>query len=411
MIYLDNAATTRPDQEVLDEMMPFFMENYANPASVYGPARRAKAAVTQARRRVAALIGAKPEEIYFTSGGSESDNWAIRGVADATQATKTVISEKTGDRSVERTPHAGDNTLCQTEEEGEKQKGHIITTQIEHHAVLHTCEALERQGWDVTYLAPDPLGIIAPEAVEQAIRPDTRLISVMTANNEIGTIQKIREIGEIAHSHGILFHTDAVQAVGHVPVQVDEMHIDLLSASAHKFYGPKGTGFLYIRKGTDICSLVYGGAQERSRRGGTHNVPAIVGMGKAAELAAEKMDGRMRRETELRDRLISDILREIPEAILNGHPDRRLPNNVNICIPGVEGETVLILLDAYDICASGGSACTSGSLDPSHVLRAIGIPDEAARGSLRLTLSHETTEEEIAQTVRRLKEITGRLRG
>ncbi|MCD8119135.1 MAG: aminotransferase class V-fold PLP-dependent enzyme [Lachnospiraceae bacterium] len=383
-------------------MMPFFMENYANPASVYGPARKAKAAVTQARRRVAALIGAKPEEIYFTSGGSESDNWAIRGVAETGQPEQSETGQ--GQK------YAVDCGGGETGQSEQNRTGHMITTRIEHHAVLHTCEALERKGWDITYLTPDQAGVVAPEDVERAIRPDTRLISVMFANNEIGTIQKVREIGQIAHNRGILFHTDAVQAVGHVPVRVDEMHIDLLSASAHKFHGPKGIGFLYIRKGTAMEPLIFGGAQERSRRGGTHHVPGIVGMGKAAELAMEKMGERMRRETELRDRLITDVLREIPDAILNGSRTGRLPNNVNICIPGVEGESVLILLDAHDICASSGSACTSGSLEPSHVLRAIGLTDDIARGSLRLTLSHETTEEEIGETVRVLKEIVGRLK-
>lgn len=375
-IYLDNAATTRVSEAVLQEMLPYFRENYANPSAIYSFAGEAKKAVGIARERAASLIGAKPNEIYFTAGGSESDNWAIRAVA-----------------------------------EGLSDKGrHIITSKIEHHAVLHTCQYLEKQGYEVTYLDVDGEGKISPEALEKAIRPDTILISVMAANNEIGTTQPVARIGEIAKEHGILFHTDAVQAYGHVPLHMEEMHIDLLSASAHKLNGPKGVGLLYCRENVRLRPLIHGGAQERGRRAGTLNVPGIVGFGKAAAIAGETMQERCETETALRDYLIDRVLAEIPYTRLNGARQDRLSNNAHFCFRFIEGESLLILLDQRGICGSSGSACTSGALDPSHVLLAIGLPHEIAHGSLRLTLSAETTKEEIDVTVEALKEIVGRLR-
>ena len=375
-IYLDNAATTRVSEEVLQEMMPYFRETYANPSAIYSFAGEAKKAVGIARERAAALIGAKPNEIYFTAGGSESDNWAIRSVA-----------------------------------EGLSDRGrHIITTKIEHHAVLHTCKYLEKNGYEVTYLDVDGEGKVSPEALEKAIRPDTILISVMAANNEIGTIQPIAKIGEIARERGILFHTDAVQAYGHIPLPVEEMHVDLLSASGHKLYGPKGVGILYIRENVRLLPLIHGGAQERGRRAGTLNVPGIVGFGKAAAMAGETMRERAEKETALRDYLIDRVLAEIPYTRLNGHRQDRLSNNAHFCFRFIEGESLLILLDQQGICGSSGSACTSGALDPSHVLLAIGLPHEIAHGSLRLTLSAENTREELDRTVEALKEIVGRLR-
>ncbi len=375
-IYLDNAATTRVSEEVLQEMMPFFRETYANPSAIYGFAGEAKKAVGIARERAAALVGAKPNEIYFTAGGSESDNWAIRSVA-----------------------------------EGLSDRGrHIITTKIEHHAVLYTCKYLEKNGYEVTYLDVDGEGKVSPEALEKAIRPDTILISVMAANNEIGTIQPIAKIGEMARERGILFHTDAVQAYGHIPLHVEEMHVDLLSASGHKLYGPKGAGILYIRENVRLLPLIHGGAQERGRRAGTLNVPGIVGFGKAAALAGETMRERAEKETALRDYLIDRVLAEIPYTRLNGHRQDRLSNNAHFCFRFIEGESLLILLDQQGICGSSGSACTSGALDPSHVLLAIGLPHEIAHGSLRLTLSAENTREELDRTVEALKEIVGRLR-
>ncbi|MCX4323341.1 MAG: cysteine desulfurase NifS [Lachnospiraceae bacterium] len=375
-IYLDNAATTRVSEEVLQEMMPFFRETYANPSAIYGFAGEAKKAVGIARERAAALVGAKPNEIYFTAGGSESDNWAIRSVA-----------------------------------EGLSDRGrHIITTKIEHHAVLYTCKYLEKNGYEVTYLDVDGEGKVSPEALEKAIRPDTILISVMAANNEIGTIQPIAKIGEMARERGILFHTDAVQAYGHIPLHVEEMHVDLLSASGHKLYGPKGAGILYIRENVRLLPLIHGGAQERGRRAGTLNVPGIVGFGKAAALAGETMRERAEKETALRDYLIDRVLAEIPYTRLNGHRQDRLSNNAHFCFRFIEGESLLILLDQQGICGSSGSACTSGALDPSHVLLAIGLPHEIAHGSLRLTLSAENTREELNRTVEALKEIVGRLR-
>ncbi len=375
-IYLDNAATTRVSEAVLQEMMPYFRETYANPSAIYSFAGEAKKAVGIARERAAALIGAKPNEIYFTAGGSESDNWAIRAVA-----------------------------------EGLRDKGrHIITSKIEHHAVLHTCAYLEKQGYEVTYLDVDGEGKVSPEALERAVRPDTILISVMAANNEIGTIQPLAKIGEIARERGILFHTDAVQAYGHVPMHAEEMHVDLLSASGHKFCGPKGVGLLYIRENVRLLPLIHGGAQERGRRAGTLNVPGIVGFGKAAALAGETMQERVARETAFRDYLINRVLAEIPYTRLNGDRQDRLPGNAHFCFRFIEGESLLILLDQQGICGSSGSACTSGALDPSHVLLAIGLPHEIAHGSLRLTLSAENTKEELDRTVEALKAIVGRLR-
>lgn len=376
LIYLDNAATTRTAPEVVEAMVPYFTELYGNPSSVYSFAAQNKNAITEKREAIAVLLGAKSNEIYFTAGGSESDNWALKATAEA-YASKG---------------------------------NHIITTKIEHHAILHTCEYLEKKGYEVTYLDVDENGLVRLEDLKAAIRPTTILISVMFANNEIGTIQPIKEIGEIAHEHGILFHTDAVQAFGHVAIPVDEYHIDMLSASGHKFNGPKGIGFLYIRKGVKIRSFVHGGAQERKRRAGTENVPGIIGIGRAAELAAETMKERAAKETELRDYLIKRVTEEIPYTKLNGHPTKRLPNNANFSFRFIEGESLLIMLDMKGICGSSGSACTSGSLDPSHVLLAIGLPHEIAHGSLRLTLSEETTKEDIDYTVDCLKEIVTKLR-
>ena len=376
VIYLDNAATTKVNEEVLKEMLPYFTEVYSNPSAVYSFAAEGKKAVMEARNQVASVIGAKPEEIYFTDGGSESDNWALKATAEAYA-----------------------------------EKGrHIITTKIEHHAILHTCEYLENKGFEITYLDVDSDGRISLEELEKAIRPDTILVSVITANNEIGTVEPIAEIGRIAHEKGTLFHTDAVQAYGHIPINVDDMNIDMLSASGHKFNGPKGIGVMYIRKGIKIRSFIHGGAQERGRRAGTSNVPGIVGIGKAAALADKTMNERIKKEVKLRDYLISRIENEIPYAKLNGHRTDRLPNNVNFCFRFIEGESLLILLDQQGICASSGSACTSGSLDPSHVLLAIGLPHEIAHGSLRLTLSDETTKEEIDFVVDELKKIVERLR-
>lgn len=377
IIYLDNAATTQVYPEVLEAMTPFFTEYYGNPSSIYTFAGKASEAVNKARGIMAQGINARADEIYFTGGGSESDNWALKATAEAYQ---------------------------------DKGK-HIITTKIEHHAILHTCEYLEKKGFEVTYLDVDEYGTVKPDELKKVIRPDTILISVMTANNEIGTIQPIAEIGAIAKEHGILFHTDAVQAFGHIPIDVEAMHIDMLSASGHKLNGPKGVGLMYIRKGVKIRSFIHGGAQERQRRAGTHNVPGIVGFGKAAELAFADMDKRIAYETKLRDHLIERVLNEIPYARLNGEREKRLPNNANFCFRFIEGESMLILLNQQKICASSGSACTSGSLDPSHVLLAIGLPHEIAHGSLRISLSEKTTKEEIDFTVDRLKEIIERLRG
>lgn len=376
MIYLDNAATTKTRPEVVEAMLPYFTELYGNPSSVYDFATPSKQAVAQARETIAASIGAKTNEIYFTAGGSESDNWAIKATADAY-----------------------------------KSKGnHIITSKIEHHAVLHTCQYLEQNGFEVTYLDVDENGTVKLDELRKAIRPTTILITIMFANNEIGTLQPVKEIGEIAREHGILFHTDAVQAFGHLPINVDEYHIDMMSASGHKIYGPKGIGFLYIRTGVKIRSFVHGGAQERKRRAGTENVPGIVGFGKAAELAMENLEERAKYESELRDYLMDRVMAEVPYTRVNGHRTNRLPNNVNFSFQFVEGESLLIMLDSKGICGSSGSACTSGSLDPSHVLLAIGLPHEIAHGSLRLTLSEENTKEEMDQVVDAIKVILERLR-
>ena len=377
MIYLDNAATTKVNKKVLESMMPYFSEIYCNPSAAYSFATKGRIAIEEARNYAAKLIGASDMEIYFTSGGSESDNWAIKAVAES-------FSDK---------------------------GKHIITTKIEHHAVLHTCEYLERHGFDITYLNVDSDGKVRLDELKKSIREDTILISVMTANNEIGTIQPVAEIGKIAHEKGILFHTDAVQAYGHIPINVDEMNIDLLSASGHKFNGPKGVGIMYIRKGVKIRSFIHGGSQERGRRAGTYNVPEIAGLGTAAKLAMENMAKRAEKEKELRDYFIDRISAEIPYTVLNGHREDRLPNNINFCFRFVEGESVLIMLDQAGICASSGSACTSGAIDPSHVLRAIGLSDEMAHESLRLTLSYENTKEEIDTVVGELKRIVERLRG
>ena len=376
MIYLDNAATTRTDPKVVEAMLPYFTEYYANPSSVYEFSRISKKAVTDAREILARSIGAKTQEIYFTAGGSESDNWAIKAAAEAF---------------------------------GKKGK-HIITSKIEHHAVLHTCEYLEKQGYEVTYLDVDEDGMVKLDELRNAIRPDTILISIMFANNEIGVIEPIREIGEIAKEHGIPFHTDAVQAYGHVPINVDEYHIDMMSASAHKINGPKGIGFLYIRTGVKIRSFIHGGAQERKRRAGTENVPGIVGFGKAAEIAMASMEERSRREEQLRDYLMEKVLAQVPYTRVNGHRTRRLPNNCNFSFQFIEGESLLIMLDMAGICGSSGSACTSGSLDPSHVLLAIGLPHEIAHGSLRLTLSQENTKEEMDYVADQITRIVERLR-
>ena len=376
LIYLDNAATTKTSEEVVAAMLPYFTEYYGNPSSVYEFASESKKAVSNARRTIAETLGAQENEIYFTAGGSEADNWALKATAEAYQS-----------------------------------KGkHIITTKIEHHAILHTAEYLEKRGFEITYIGVDENGVVKVDELEKAIRPDRILISVMFANNEIGTIQPIKEIGEIAKKHGVLFHTDAVQAYGQLPINVDELHIDMLSSSGHKLNGPKGIGFLYIRKGVKIRSFVHGGAQERKRRAGTENVPGIVGYGKAAEIAAKTMKERTAKEIELRDHLIDRVLAEVPYTRLNGHRTNRLPNNANFSFQFVEGESLLILLDNNGICASSGSACTSGSLDPSHVLLAIGLPHEIAHGSLRLTLSAETTMEDIDFVVDCIKQIIERLR-
>ena len=376
LIYMDNAATTQVYPEVLNEMLPYFTEHYGNPSAIYSFAGEAKRGVDHAREIVAKAIGAKTEEIYFTGGGSESDNWALKATAEAYA-----------------------------------NKGkHIITTAIEHHAILHSAQWLEKHGYEVTYVGVDEEGKVKLDELEAAIRPDTILISVMAANNEIGTIQPLKGIGAIAKKHGVLFHTDAVQAFAHIPIDVDEMNIDMLSASGHKINGPKGIGIMYIRKGVKIRSFIHGGAQERQRRAGTHNVPGIVGIGKATEISIANMEKNNEYEIKLRDHLIERVLNEIPYSRLNGHRTDRLPNNANFCFRFIEGESMLILLDQAGICGSSGSACTSGSLDPSHVLLAIGLPHEIAHGSLRLTISEKTTMEDIDYTVDTLKKIIERLR-
>ena len=375
-IYLDNAATTAVSPEVLEAMLPYFTQCFGNPSSIHSTGRDARRAVDAARRQVAGAIGAQPQEIYFTAGGSESDNWAIKGTAFA-----------------------------------RRNKGnHIITSAIEHHAVLHTCAWLEKQGFEVTYLPVDEFGRVRVEDVEKAITDKTILITIMAANNEIGTIQPIEEIGRLAHDKGILFHTDAVQAIGAMPIDVNAMHIDMLSMSGHKFHGPKGIGALYIRKGVKIDQYLHGGAQERGQRAGTENLAGIVGMGKAIEIATQHLEENARRLTALRDKLIDGILAEIPDVRLNGHRTQRLPNNVNVSVRYVEGEALLLRLDLAGIAGSSGSACTSGSLDPSHVLLAIGLPHEIAHGSLRLSLGTDTTEAEIDEVLDKLPGIVKNLR-
>lgn len=376
LIYLDNAATTKTAPEVVEAMLPYFTEKFGNPSSIYGIGAANKDVITENREIIAKSLGAKTNEIYFTAGGSESDNWALKATAEAY-----------------------------------KNKGnHIITSKIEHHAILHSCEYLESQGFEVTYLDVDEEGVVDLEELKAAIRPTTILISIMYANNEIGTIEPIKEIGEIAHEHGILFHTDAVQAFAQVPINVDECHIDMLSSSGHKLNGPKGIGFLYIRTGVKIRSFVHGGAQERKRRAGTENVPGIVGYGTAVARAMRTMEERTAEERVLRDYMIERIEKEIPYCRLNGHRTNRLPNNVNFSFQFIEGESMLINLDLKGICASSGSACTSGSLDPSHVLLAIGLPHEIAHGSLRLTLSEEITKEDVDYVVDNLKDIVALIR-
>lgn len=375
-IYLDNAATTKTRPAVVEAMLPYFTESFGNPSSVYELATQNKKAVDEARETIAKALGAEISDIYFTAGGTESDNWALKATVEA-YAFKG---------------------------------NHIITSRIEHHAILHTCEYLEKHGIEVSYIDVDENGIIKLDELKKAIRPTTILISVMFANNEIGTIQPIKEIGEIAKENNILFHTDAVQAFGQLSIDVKEQNIDMLSASGHKLNGPKGIGFLYIRKGLKLKSFIHGGAQERHRRAGTENVPAIVGFGKAVEIAMETLTARQKKEIELRDRLIKRVLAEIPYVRLNGHKTKRLPNNVNFSFQFIEGESLLIMLDMQNICASSGSACTSGSLDPSHVLLAIGLPHEIAHGSLRLTLCEDNTEEEMDYVVDKIKEIVDKLR-
>lgn len=373
-IYMDNAATTATRPEVLEAMLPYFTQHYGNPSSIHAFGRDARRAMENARKQVAAALNCEPREVYFTAGGSESDNWAIR---------------------------------CALQN---KQGKHIITSAIEHHAVLHTCEYMEKQGYEVTYLPVDEFGIVSVEDVKNAIRPDTALITIMAANNEIGTIQPIEEIGKIAKEAGILFHTDAVQAIGAIPVDVKEWNVDMLSLSGHKFHAPKGVGALYIRKGIRISNLIYGGAQERGLRAGTENLPGIVGLGKAIELAVAELQEYSERLTMLRDKLIDGILANIPDVQLNGHRTQRLPGNVNVSVRYVEGEALLMRLDLAGIAASSGSACTSGSLDPSHVLLAIGLPHEIAHGSLRLSLGNDTTEEDVDYVIETLPNIVNTLR-
>jgi len=370
LIYLDNAATTKTAPEVVEAMLPYFTEQFGNPSSIYSLGSASKKAVTESREAIAGVLGCKTNEIYFTAGGSEADNWAIKAAAEAYSS-----------------------------------KGkHIITSKIEHHAILHTCEYLEKHGFEVTYLDVDSNGLIDLEQLEKAIREDTILISIMFANNEIGTIEPIKEIGEIAKKHKVIFHTDAVQAFGQVPINVDEYNIDMLSASGHKLNGPKGIGFLYIRTGLKLRSFVHGGQQERGRRAGTENVTGIVGLGAAVERAYRIMEEKTAKEIELRDYFIRKLESEIEHCWLNGHREKRLPNNVHFGFEFVEGESLLIKLDMAGICASSGSACTSGSLDPSHVLLAIGLPHERAHGSLRLTLSEDITKEDVDYTVSVIKE-------
>jgi len=375
IVYMDHAATTYAAPEVVEAMFPYFSEKFGNPSSVYSIGQENKAAVDAARAKVAAAINAEPNEIYFTAGGTESNNWVLKGVAFANI-----------------------------------RKGkHIITTAVEHHAILHAAEWLQSQGFEVTYLPVDQYGMVSPADVEKAIRPDTILISVMYANNEVGTIQPVAEIGAIARAHGIYFHTDAVQAVGHVPIDVKAEHIDMLSLSGHKFYGPKGVGALYIRRGVRIQNLVHGGAQESKHRAGTENVPGIVGLGVAIERAVAAMPAESVRLSVMRDYLSAELLK-ISASHLNGHPTKRLPNNVNITFEYIEGEGILLLLNMLGICASTGSACNSASLEPSHVLTAMGVPHEIAHGSVRLTLGERNTEADVSYVLEKLPEIIHKLR-
>lgn len=375
-IYLDNAATTSVDQRVLEAMLPYYKSSFGNPSSLYSYGQEAKRAIEEAREKVAKALGANSDEIYFTSGGSESDNWALKGIAYAL-----------------------------------KEKGnHIITTAIEHHAVLHACLYLEKQGFEITYLPVDKYGLVSTEELKNAITEKTILVSVMFANNEIGTIEPIEELARITHEKGIYFHTDAVQAVGNIPIDVKKLNIDLLSLSAHKIYGPKGVGALYIKKGVKLHSLIQGGGQERNRRAGTENVAGIVGLGTAIELITNDLDSHINKLTYLRDKLINGILEKIPYTRLNGHPTKRLPGNVNVSIEFIEGESLILSLDMAGICASSGSACTSGTLDPSHVLLAIGLPHEIAHGSLRLSIGKENTDEDIEKVLEILPQIVDRLR-
>ena len=376
VIYADNAATTRVSKRVLDAMMPYFAENYGNASSIYSIGRNAKKALEDARERIAKVLGAEPSEIYFTSGGSESDNWAIRGTAERL---------------------------------GAKGKKHIVTSAFEHHAVLHVCEYLEKNGYEVTYVPVNANGIINPEDVRKAIRPDTALVTIMYANNEIGTIQPIGEIAKICHEAGVLFHTDAVQAIGNVPINVKEQDIDMLSLSGHKIHAQKGIGVLYIKKGILIPNLIFGGGQERGKRAGTENIPAIVGLAEAMEAAVENIPAKVEKVSKMRDRLIDGILK-IPRTRLNGDREKHLCGNVNVSIEGIEGESLLLMLDMKGICASSGSACTSGSLDPSHVLLALGLKHEVAHGSLRLSLSEENTDEEIDYILEVIPQIVEKLR-
>ncbi|MBP1561594.1 MAG: cysteine desulfurase NifS [Oscillospiraceae bacterium] len=375
-IYADNAATTAVSKRVLDAMLPCMTEHFGNPSSIYKLGRDAERAITDAREKVAKAIGCSASEIYFTSGGSEADNWAIRSAAIRL---------------------------------GKKGKKHIITTNFEHHAVLHTCEFLEKQGFEVTYLPVDENGLITAEQVRDAIREDTAIVSIMYANNEIGTIMPIKEIGEVCREKKVLFHTDAVQAVGNVPINVAEQNIDMLSCSGHKIHAQKGTGFLYIRKGIPIVNLIFGGGQERGRRAGTENVPAIVGLGEAITAACENIPAKIAKVSAMRDRLIDGITK-IPCSRLNGDRKQRLCGNVNISFLGVEGESLLLLLDANGICASSGSACTSGSLDPSHVLLALGLPHEVAHGSMRLSISEDTTDEDVDYILEVVPKVVERIR-
>lgn len=375
-IYVDNAATTKVAPEVLEAMLPYFTQDYGNPSSIYAEGRKAKSAIEHAREQVAAAIGADPKEIYFTGSGSEADNWAIRSTARAL-----------------------------------KSKGnHIITSAVEHHAVLHTCKDLESQGYEVTYLPVDKYGMVSPDDVKSAIKDTTVLISIMLANNEIGTIMPIAEIGEIAKAAGIVFHTDAVQAIGNIPVDVNAMNVDMLSLTGHKFHGPKGSGALYVRNGVKLMSFITGGAQERMRRAGTENVPGIVGLGKAIELATANIPEKQEKLTALRDAYIKKVLETIPYSHLNGHPTKRLPGNANISFEFIEGEGMLLCLDMKGISASSGSACTSGSLDPSHVLLAIGLKHEEAHGSLRVSFGEDNTADDVNYIADSLKEIVERLR-